>query len=140
MNDGKNENKIAHLTMIQNIISKMGGNLFYLRGWVITLVAGIIVLITQNNIGLFPFIFLILIIIIFWSYDAYFLSLERKYRDLYEIVSVKKDVDIDFSMKIPKSITEKSKNSIIFCFFSKTLIFFYIPILLAALYVIIFIK
>ena len=136
----KNEKRIAHLTLIQGVITRMAGNLFYLRGWVITLIAGILVLLTQTGTGKFPVIFLSIIIIIFWGYDGYFLALERKYRDLYDKVREKKESEIDFSMKLDKDILERKQNSMIFCIFSLTLLFFYSPLMIAVLYVIFFIK
>lgn len=140
MNEETNEKRIAHLGFIQGVITRMAGNLFYLRGWVITLVAGILVLLTKIGDGKLPIIFLSLIIVIFWGYDGYFLALERRYRDLYDKVRKMKEEDIDFSMKIPEEIEEKKKNSIIFCIFSPTLRYFYGLLLLAALYVIFYLK
>lgn len=141
MNEEKNENKIAHLGFIQGIITRMAGNLFYLRGWVITLMAGILVLLAKLGDGnKLPTIFLCGVLIVFWCYDGYFLALERQYRDLYDKVREKKESEIDFSMRIDKEILDKKKNSIVFCIFSSTLRYFYGPLLLAVLYVIFFIK
>ena len=42
------ENKIAHMQMIQGIIDRMGWNLFYLRGWAITLLAGLFAISTSD--------------------------------------------------------------------------------------------
>lgn len=136
----KNEKRIAHLTLIQGVITRMASNLFYLRGWVITLIAGILVLLTQSGSGKLPIIFLAGVIIIFWGYDGYFLALERKYRDLYDKVREKKESEIDFSMKLNKDILDRKQNSIVFCIFSPTLRYFYMPLLIAVLYVIFFIK
>lgn len=140
MKEEKNEKKIAHLGFIQGVISRMGGNLFYLRGWVITLIAGILVLLAKFDGEKLPIFFLAGIIIIFWCYDGYFLALERKYRDLYDEVRLKKESKIDFSMKLSETILERKRNSIIFCIFSPTLRYFYGPLLLAVLYVIFFVK
>ncbi len=130
-----NENKLKHLELIQGIITRMGGNLFYLRGWVITLVAGMLALLTQLNNSELPIIFLTIILLIFWIYDGYFLAQERSYRDLYNETRKKKDEDIDFSMNITEYKKYK-KNSLAYCMFSETLFFFYTPILIAALYLI----
>lgn len=139
MNEEKNEKRIAHLGFIQGVISRMGGNLFYLRGWVITLVAGVLVLLTQIENGRLPIIFLAFITILFWAYDGYFLSLERKYRKLYDKMRVMKEEDIDFSMSI-KDFNKDWDSSMLACIFSPTLRYFYVPLLLAILYVIFFIK
>lgn len=133
-----NEKKLKHLEFVQGIITRMGGNLFYLRGWVITLIAGILVFLTQKNIGLFPFIFLILVIVIFWGYDAYFLAIERKYRLLYEKIRKLNEDDIDFSMSVAE-FNSLRETSMVYCAFSSTLLLFYGQLLLATLYVIIFI-
>lgn len=140
MKEENNENKIAHLGFIQGIISRMGGNLFYLRGWVITLIAGILVLLAKFDGEKIPIFFLAGITIIFWCYDGYFLALERRYCDLYDEVRQKKGSEIDFSMELSKDILDRKKNSTIFCIFSPTLRYFYAPLLLAILYVIFFIK
>jgi hypothetical protein len=140
MNEEKNEKRIAHLGFIQGVISRMAGNLFYLRGWVVTLIAGILVLLTQTESGKLPIVFLAGIVVIFWGYDGYFLALERQYRDLYDKVSRKKELEIDFSMKLDREILDRKQNSIFFCVFSSTLRYFYGPLLIAILYVIFFIK
>jgi hypothetical protein len=71
--------------------------------------------------------------------NAYFLGLERKYRNLYDEVRKMEESKIDFSMSISKFNVFK-KNSMFYCAFSSTLIFFYGPLLLAVLYVILFLK
>jgi len=133
------DRKLKHLELIQGIISRMAGNLFYLRGWIITLVAGVLVLLTQIGNGQFPVVFLSLVILIFWVYDGYFLALERMYRDLYDKVRNMKEEYINFSMNITE-FKKYKKNSIIYCVFSPTLRYFYGPLLLATSYVIFFIK
>jgi hypothetical protein len=133
------EKKLKHLELIQDIISRMGGNLFYLRGWVITLIAGILVLLTQVKDGKLPIIFLAFITILFWAYDGYFLSLERNYRKLYDKVRKMKEDDIDFSMSIG-DFKKDWDSSMPVCIFSPTLRYFYGPLLIAILYVIFFIK
>lgn len=133
------EKKLKHLELIQGIISRMAGNLFYLRGWVITLVAGVLVLLTQLDGGKLPIIFLAFITILFWAYDGYFLALERMYRDLYDKVRKMKEEEIDFSMNVGE-FRGKAQNTPLFCMFSPTLRYFYIPLLLAVLYAIFFLK
>lgn len=113
----------------------MAGNLFYLRGWVVTLIAGILVLLTQIQGSKSPLIFLASALVIFWLYDAYFLALERMYRDLYDKVRLLEEEKIDFSMNISE-FKKFKKNSIVFCLFSKTLSFFYGPLLAWSLYLI----
>lgn len=123
-----NEKRIAHLGFIQGVITRMGGNLFTLRGWMITLVVGLSVAfleVGRNELQ----IILVLVVFIFWIHDAYFLSLERSYRCLYDKVRKLKEDDVDFSM----DITEFNKlrtTSIYYCMISGTLAYFYVPTLI----------
>jgi hypothetical protein len=133
------EKKLKHLELIQGVITRMAGNLFYLRGWVVTLLAGILVLLAKVGDGKLPIIFLTILVIVFWVYDGYFLGLERMYRDLYDRVRKMKEEDIDFSMDITE-FKKYKKNSIIYCIFSPTLRYFYGLLLIATLYVIFYIK
>ena len=133
------ENKRAHLAMIQGVVDRMAGNLFYLRGWIITLVAGALVLLTQVESGQYPVVFLSLTTILFWIYDGYFLALERMYRDLYDKVRTMKEEEIDFSMDITE-FKRLKKNSLFYCIFSPTLRYFYGFLLAATAYVFFFVK
>src|SRR3989344_4093868 len=81
------ENKRKHLEFIQAIISRMASNLFFLRGWTITLIGALLALFSKNNSPDYVFYFLLVIVLIFWILDGYFLSQERSYRDLYNHVS-----------------------------------------------------
>lgn len=134
-----NEKKLKHLELIQGVISRMAGNLFYLRGWVITLIAGVLVLLTQIDGDRLPIIFLGIVTILFWAYDGYFLSQERMYRDLYDKVRKMQEEEIDFSMNTSE-FKGKAQNTPIFCMFSPTLRYFYIPLLFAVVYAIFFLK
>jgi len=133
------EKKLKHLELIQGVISRMAGNLFYLRGWVVTLVAGVLVLLAQLDGGKLPIVFLALITLLFWCYDGYFLAQERMYRDLYNKVRKQKEEEIDFSMDTSE-FKGKVQNTILFCMFSPTLRYFYCLLLLATLYLIFFVK
>ncbi len=60
------ENKRKHLEFIQGIISRMAGNLFFLRGWTITLIGALLALFSKNNSPDYIFYFLILVVFILW--------------------------------------------------------------------------
>ena len=68
------DNKQKHLEFIQNIINRMAGNLFFLRGWTITLIATLLALFTKGNNSNCIIYFLIVIILVLWILDAYFLT------------------------------------------------------------------
>ncbi len=119
MND---ENKRKHLEMIQNIVTRMGNNLFFLKGWSITIIAAIYAILAKD-ISLKYMIFAAILLIILWILDGYFLHQERCFRDLYDAVRIKKEEDIDYSMNIKEYI--KGKNTWLKSMFSKTLNIFY---------------
>ena len=128
------ESKIRHLEMIQGVITRMAGNLFLLKGWVVTLVAALLALLASKDSNP-KFIFIALIpILIFWLMDGYFLSQERMYRDLYNDVARKKLNQIDFSMDARKY--NEYRNTWFRCLFSKTLTIFYGLLLLLFLAII----
>ncbi|MEK7099003.1 MAG: hypothetical protein AAB916_00620 [Patescibacteria group bacterium] len=128
------ENKRKHLEFIQGIISRMAGNLFFLRGWTITLIGALLALFSKNNSPDYIFYFLILAVFIFWILDGYFLSQERSYRDLYNHVRKLKEEDIDFSMDIGE-YQEFKKNTLIYSMFSYTLLVFYLPLISVAFFI-----
>lgn len=94
------EKKLKHLDYIQDAIKRMAGNSFLLRGWSITLIIATVSLAnhTQNPIYLF---ISLMIVVVFWLLDSFYLWQERKFRCLYDEVRVKQESSIDFSMKLP---------------------------------------
>lgn len=122
------ENKIRHLEMIQGIINRMAGNSFMLKGWAVTLIAGIFALASKDTDKLY-FLVAYIPIVIFWGLDSFYLLQERLYRCLYDAVRKKSEEEIDFSMK-PE--VEESKDSGKYkwtsCIFSKTEMWFYLPL------------
>ena len=78
-----NENRVAHLGMIQAVITRMARNSFLLKGWAVTLVAALFALASIDTREEFA-ILALLPVITFWSLDAYFLREERLFRKLYD--------------------------------------------------------
>lgn len=133
------ENKRKHLEFIQNIISRMAGNLFFLRGWTITLIAALLALFARGNNTNYIIYFLIVLTLVFWILDGYFLSQERLYRDLYNYVRKLKEEEIDFSMDTSEYKKFK-KNTLIYSMFSSTLLVFYLPLIITATVIAYFLK
>lgn len=79
------DDAVKHLEFVQNIVDRMANHSFLLKGWTITLVAGLFALAAKDsNIGfavlaLFP-------ALSFWGLDAYYLKQERLFRRLYSAV------------------------------------------------------
>ncbi len=128
------ENKRKHLEFIQNTISRMAGSLFFLRGWAITLIAALLALLLKGVNSEYIISFLMVVIIIFWILDGYFLSQERSFRDLYDHVRKLGKDEIDFSMDI-KDYKKYKDNTMIYSMFSFTLLIFYLPLIAATLFI-----
>lgn len=124
--------KIQHLIMIQGIITRMADNSFKIKGWVITIIAALAALsvdkmnIDYLRIGMFP-------IVCFWYLDAFYLQEERLFRKLYDAVAKKQESNIDFSMNTKPY--KDQVESIVVVMFSKTLMVFYIGLLIAVNFV-----
>ena len=127
------ENKRLHLQMIQAVVSRMASNLFFLKGWTITLIAALFALSAKDKnpkyilIAYFP-------VIMFWILDGYFLSQERLFRGLYDDVRKRDEKDIDFSMDTNR-YKGNNRNSWLHSMYSPTLLWFYLPVIGVMLFV-----
>lgn len=100
-----NENiefKIRHLEMIQGLISRMASNSFMLKGWAITLVAGVFALSAKDTNSLY-FLIAYVPIILFWFLDSHYLQMERQFKVLYKSVANNDECDTQFKMERPKA-------------------------------------
>src|SRR3989344_8670828 len=120
------ENKRKHLEFITGAINRMASNLFFLRGWTITLISALFTLFVKD--GNFKYIFVVYFLIVtFWILDGYFLSQERLFRALYNHVRRLDEKEIDFSMNTSE-YNEDKRNGWVCSMFSITLLFFYLPL------------
>ena len=80
-----NDNRVAHLNMIEEVIKRIAGNALLVKGWSITLVSALVALsITNKRIEV---AYLAIVpALIFWWLDAYWLRRERLFRALYDHV------------------------------------------------------
>ena len=131
-----NEEKLKHLEFIQGVINRLSTNSFLLKGWSVVLVSALFAL-SANN-GKASFIMLAYIpAIVFWGLDGYFLSMERRYRKLYENVRMMENDSVDFSMNTNQ--IEGQSLSWISATLSKTLIAFH-GSLIGAIIIVMFIQ
>jgi hypothetical protein len=128
-------NKIKHLEMIQLIINRMASNSFLVKAWCVTLVAAILTLSAKDSdkrfiaVAYYP-------VLMFWILDGYFLHQERLFRKLYDFVLTQPEESVNFSMDT-KSFREKVTWTA--ATFSKTLLLFYITMVLAILLTLLFV-
>lgn len=76
------EDKRKHLDLLQSAIARMAGNSFLLKGWSVTLSTAVIGLSAKESTPELALLAL-LPILAFWGLDAYYLGLERRFRDLF---------------------------------------------------------
>lgn len=120
------EEKIRHLEMIQGIINRMANNSFMLKGWAVTLVAGIFALASKEADKSY-FLIAYVPIIIFWGMDSYYLLQERLYRSLYNKVCNLGAGSIDFSMSATQREFNSSGNQFVSVLFQRQSYVFIFP-------------
>jgi hypothetical protein len=102
------EAKIAHLQMIQAVVTRMARNSFLIKGWTVTLVAALFALGAADTNALFVYV-AYFPAFMFWALDAYFQRQEHLFRKLYDHVRRVQDGPVDFSMST-KPFQEKVKG------------------------------
>lgn len=130
--DDKN---VTHLQMIQEVIKRMASSSFALKGWAVTLVAGIYALSGKENNPLY-FLISFVPVVCFWLLDSYYLQQERLYRALYDKVRQTNAVT-DFSMKATVDMFSDEKYKFASCALSNTEKMFYLPLAVVCLAVIV---
>lgn len=121
------ENKNKHLELIQGVINRMSSNSFALKGWAVTLVAGLFAIASKDARYIF-FIITYIPIVLFWGLDSYYLLQERRYRSLYDKVRKQPDDKIDYDLNANIEEFKNGKNTWSSCLFSKTELGFYFPL------------
>lgn len=122
-------NKHKHLEFLQGAINRMAGNLFFLKGWTVTLIAAMFALAAKDANQKFVY-FAYMPLLVFWLIDGYFLSQERRFRALYDHVRSLDEAKIDFSMDTGPY---KDKYTWPDAMFSKTLLVYYVSLALMLL-------
>lgn len=91
--------RVAHLNMIQGIISRMSGFSAGVKNFCVTISAAIIAVAYQKQVPMLVWAGAA-VVLIFCIMDTYYLGLERRYRELYERVAARPfDQALDMSLK-----------------------------------------
>jgi hypothetical protein len=115
---------IEEIKMVQDIIKRMAGNSFLLKGWALTLVVAPFLLNnnkTQGNqllLAYFP-------LFIFWGLDAYFLHQEKLYRALHKWVANNRLNTDEYLFDFVTNRFRKDCEPLYKTFCSTTLVVFY---------------
>ena len=124
------EERMRYLEMIQGVINRLASNSFSLKEWTVAFITGVTVLFegyAKEN-----YLLIIVLILMFWILDSYYLHQERLYRALYNAVQNLPPTDNSFSLDTLKYKNDK-KNSTLFCMFSLTEVGYYISFIIAVI-------
>lgn len=128
------EEKIAHLQMIQNVITRMANNSFLLKGWCLTIISALVAIVFTNPTKIKTLWIAMLATFVFWVLDTYFLRQERLFRKLYNHVRKTSNEKIDFSM-CTDPFTKEKEVQYWRVILSETMWPLYLPIILAMILV-----
>ena len=124
------EKKLKHLEMIQNIITRLANNSFSLKGWTVIFIAAVLgFAIKESNSNYIPLV--LFPIFAFWGLDGYYLRQEKLFRTLYDKVRKLDEQDINFEMDTFSIESEVDSWGSV-CV-SRTILGFYVPILIVVL-------
>ena len=128
-----NASRIRYLESIQRVVDRLSNTSFVLKGWAVSLVAGLMALAasgTNHGYVLVAYI----PTVVFWLLDAYFLMMERQYRKIFE-------ENMDLSQEV-KCFNLKRKKATFPMFaeaaFSITMLLTYVP-LIGAIFIAMFV-
>jgi hypothetical protein len=103
-----NEQRIKHLEMIQSNIHRMSNHSSTVRNWGITATAGLIAANASNPVWIMPAI-IPAAVALFAFLDHFYLTTERKFRDLYDKVRLE-DGPVDFNLNPAKGKPSRPGN------------------------------
>lgn len=139
-NDNLMDESITYLQMIQATIDRISTSSAIFKGFAASIVAGVSA-ISFGNINKWVLLLSFIPVVCFLVLDIYYLRLERRFRYLYDSVrtGVKK---VDFDLKPPKAeeilkMDRKSNIRIRDCVMSPSILWFYVPMILICVVVII---
>ncbi len=118
--------KLKHLELIQTVINRLANSSFFLKGWTVIFVAAVLGFATKDSKPIYVWLAAIPAIS-FWGLDGFYLNQERLFRQLYDAVRKMDEDEIDFSMN---TVPFKQNMAWFKSTFSKTLVYFYVTILL----------
>lgn len=115
------------IDLIQGCISRMAHNSFLIKGWTITIIVITWAILGKESLSSFALLLLLIPIIGFWCLDAYFLWVEKMYRNLYSSVlnNRLKLNNKDDLYNLDPNRFKKETGSWWKVFFSKTIFIFY---------------
>ena len=127
------ENRVKHLELIQDAITRMGNNSFQMKSWMLVVATALLGTYANTNNKLL-IILAIFPTIIFWYLDAYFLRQERKFRGVYsDVAGISDDPKPIKPFEMPIQLYTEEKYSLGNVFGSATLLTLYVSVIVILL-------
>ena len=120
--------KVEYLKMIQEVIARMSTISSVVKGFSITAAVALTAIMGSDFVKNWMLWIFIIPLFALMFLDIYYLSLERRYRKLYEEVRTDAHV-IDFSLEIPKN-SEEYKINVWNCLISRSILVIRVIIIL----------
>jgi hypothetical protein len=131
------ENRVKHLELIQNVVTRLAGNSFFMKGWSITLIAGLFALAAKDANQSYVAI-AILPVVCFWGLDAYYLWQERLFRKLYDEAR-KPETGVELFSMDTRPVA-KCVSGWCCTLFRPVVLFFHGPVLAAVIVILVFVS
>ncbi|MEI7133635.1 hypothetical protein WCT93_02570 [Pectobacterium atrosepticum] len=138
-----NEEKKLALGFIQDIISRLSQKSFLVKGWSLSIVAVLGIMLDKNKYNESLAFVICISIFIFWFLNSFYLHTERLYRCLYAEKILLKDEDtsmLSLDLSVIKNNKSLKKKSLFNAFFSKTVWPFHLIIFIGAISLLFFHK
>lgn len=142
--NGSNIDRTSYLNLIQGVVSRMGGNSAIMKGFAATTIAAMYGMCVAECVKWHHLLTAFIPLIAFIVLDVYYLRLERRYRNLYNLVAEKEIHPglLYLNLRHPyfaKFESEINKNAGIFkTLFSISIIGFYAWLIVVGIAVVLF--
>jgi hypothetical protein len=120
--------RLKHLEFIHNIIARLAGNSFWLKGWSVTLIAAIFA-VAAGDVTVYLLFVAILPALAFWGLDAFYVGQERIFRDMHKDAVAGKLA----LMCMETSEYEKKWEGWVGDLFSRSVLPFHLPVVLVVI-------
>ena len=110
---------VKYLDYLQAVIARMAANGFTAKGWSITLTTALLGIAVKDGNNQFALVGLVPVLL-FWSLDAYFLALERRFRALFGDAAARIVADAPVSpqmavapVRLPDMVTTAARPAVL---------------------------
>ena len=124
-----------HLSFIQGVITRMNSNSFSMKGWMVAIVSALAAVYASdatNPCGYIYFVIAIPVVLIFCGLDAYYLKMEKQYRDLYNKV-LESPTTTDFDMDVrgyKRTLWQAFKSPSVWILYSSVIVLLVVAIVI----------